>query len=82
MRTPVCIAALLFAALPCCSQTTLKELSPGDARALTSDHKDIFEGVKARCNPNQKVVPDMTNSDLNPFPPSIPAIEMRLPCFA
>ncbi len=45
-----------------------QELSEGEANALTSNYKGGFEGVKARCHPNQKVVPDMTTSDLSPFP--------------
>lgn len=45
-----------------------QELSEEDVNFLASRHGDSYELVKSRCKPDQAVVPDMTTSDLSPFP--------------
>lgn len=45
-----------------------RELSDSEADALTSGSTNYYQTVKASCKPDQKVIPDMTTSDLSPFP--------------
>jgi hypothetical protein len=43
-------------------------ISQDEARDLIADDANGYARVKARCTPNQPVVPDLTTSEFNPFP--------------